>query len=118
MKMPPNHIKLAKRLFRQSTKLFPDDKEQQDEWLIQQLLPQLKHTKQNEKLAYTLLATALQQATMDSYERFPDDKEQAVAHILELMEWDNTPETRNTASKALHLLVTDPLFAEEKEVRS
>jgi hypothetical protein len=79
---------------------------------------QIKHTKQNQELARTVIATVLLKATQDAYEQFPDDKEKAVVHIMEHMDWDNAPDTRDTAQKALNMFLTDPLFAEDKDIRS
>jgi len=115
---PPNLLKLAKRLIKESTKVFPDDEKQQEKWYFEQFDLQLKNTPQNVEIQMTLMAVMLNEATQDAYEDFPHDKEKTIARIIELMDWDDEPETRELAEKALEMFLTDPLFAEDKEIRS
>jgi hypothetical protein len=115
---PPSMLKLARRLIKESIKLFPDDEARQEEWYMQEWDRQLKDTPQNEQVLRNLMAGMLLNATKDAYERFPNSRDQAIARILEIMGWDNGLEERRTAKKALDMFLTDPLFAEDMEIRS
>jgi hypothetical protein len=115
---PPNLLKLARRLLKEAARLFPDDERQQEIWYYQQFDQQLKNTPQNVKIQRTLIAVRINEAIQDAYEDFPHDEEKTITRFIELMDWDDEPETRELAEKALDMFLTNPIWAEDKEIRS
>lgn len=118
MEYPIRLKKLAKRLINEAMKLFPNDDAKQEEWFLDQFVKQCPEPTKNLEWERRAIAAALREATQDAYEAFPYDQERAVVRILELMGWDNDPEMRETAQKALNMFRTDPLFAEDRAIRT